>query len=173
MNVIRHTFVGLRCLTETKIQILCDHVDHTRFQIVEMGCQMLPAHIVGPTMFVNLTPALSVRQTHDTKYITKIMSIQKESLSGKTNKRDPPFSVCIRNGFEKVMVLCMTLGCFRIILAFTRSFFISIKVNILPASVDFIAINIFVQCEHNFGYLLLLCHESLETIVFILSSMNL
>ena len=38
-----------------------DHVDHTRFHIVEMGCQMvqlLSAHIVGPTMCVNLTPAL-------------------------------------------------------------------------------------------------------------------
>ena len=61
MNVITHTFVGLKCLTETKIQILCDHVDHTRFHIVEMGCQMvqlLSAHIVGPTMFVNLTPAI-------------------------------------------------------------------------------------------------------------------
>ena len=61
MNVITHTFVGLKCLTETKIPILCDHVDHTRFHIVEMGCQMvqlLSAHIVGPTMFVNLTPAL-------------------------------------------------------------------------------------------------------------------
>ena len=61
VNVITHTFVGLKCLTETKIQILCDHVDHTRFHIVEMGCQMvqlLSAHIVGPTMFVNLTPAL-------------------------------------------------------------------------------------------------------------------
>ena len=60
MSVITHTFVGLKCLTETKIQILCDHVDHTRFHIVEMGCQMvqlLSAHIVGPTMFVNLTPA--------------------------------------------------------------------------------------------------------------------
>ena len=47
-------------MTETKIQILYDHVDHTRFHIVEMGCQMvqlLSAHIVGPTMFVNLTPA--------------------------------------------------------------------------------------------------------------------
>ena len=46
----------------TKIQILCDHVDHTHFHIVEMGCQMvqlLSAHIVGPTMFVNLTPALA------------------------------------------------------------------------------------------------------------------
>ena len=61
MNVITHTFVGPKCLTETKIQILYDHVDHTRFDIVEMGCQMvqlLSAYIVGPTMFVNLTPAL-------------------------------------------------------------------------------------------------------------------
>ena len=61
MNIITHTFVGLKCLTETKIQILCDHVDHTRFHIVEMGRQMvqlLSAHIVGPTLFVNLTPAL-------------------------------------------------------------------------------------------------------------------
>ena len=61
VNFITHTFVGLKCLTETKIQILCDHVDHTRFHIVEMGCQMvqlLSAHIAGPTMFVNLTPAL-------------------------------------------------------------------------------------------------------------------
>ena len=52
MNVITHTFVGLKCLTETKIQILCDHVDHTRFHIVEMGCQMvqrLSAHIVSET----------------------------------------------------------------------------------------------------------------------------
>ena len=60
-----HTFVGLKCLTETKIQILCDHVNHTRFHIVEMGCQMvqlLSAHIVGPTMFVSLTPAL--RESH-------------------------------------------------------------------------------------------------------------
>ena len=61
MNVITNAFVGLKCLTETKIQILYDHVDHTRFHIVEMGCQMvqlLSAYIVGPTMFVNLTPAL-------------------------------------------------------------------------------------------------------------------
>ena len=60
MNVITYTFVGLKCLTETKIQILCDHVDHTHFHIVEMGCQMvqlLSAHIVEPTMSVNLTPA--------------------------------------------------------------------------------------------------------------------
>ena len=62
MNVITHTFVGLKCLTETKIQILCDHVSHTRLHnTVEMGCQMvqlLSAHIVGPTMCVNLTSAL-------------------------------------------------------------------------------------------------------------------
>ena len=61
MNVITHTFVELKCLTETKIQILCDHVDHTRFHIVEMECQMvqlLSAHIVRPTLFVNLVPAL-------------------------------------------------------------------------------------------------------------------
>ena len=60
VNVITHTFVGLKCLTETKIQILCDHVNHTRFHIVEMLCQMvqlLSAHIAGPTIFVNLTPA--------------------------------------------------------------------------------------------------------------------
>ena len=53
-------FVGLKCLTETKIQILYDHVDYTRFHIVEMGCQMvqhLSAYIVRPTMFVKLTPA--------------------------------------------------------------------------------------------------------------------
>ena len=59
MNVITHTFVGLKCLTETKIQILYDHVDHTRFHIAEMGCQMvqlLSAYIAGSTMFVNLTP---------------------------------------------------------------------------------------------------------------------
>ena len=50
---------GLKCLRETKIQILYDHADHTRFHIVEMGCQMvqlLPTYIVGPTMFVNFTP---------------------------------------------------------------------------------------------------------------------
>ena len=63
MNVITHTFVGLKCLTETKIQILCDHVSHTRLHTVEMGCQMvqlLSAHIVGPTMCVNLTLALII-----------------------------------------------------------------------------------------------------------------
>ena len=61
MNVITHTFVGLKCLTETKIQILRDHVSHTRLHTVEMGCQMvqlLSAHIVGPTMCVNLTLAI-------------------------------------------------------------------------------------------------------------------
>ena len=61
MNVMTNTFVGLKCLTETKIQILYDHVDHTRFHIVEMGCQivqLLSAYIVELTMFVNLTPAL-------------------------------------------------------------------------------------------------------------------
>ena len=41
MNVIANTFVGLKCLTETKIQILYDHVDHTRFHVVEMGCQIV------------------------------------------------------------------------------------------------------------------------------------
>ena len=41
VNVITYTFFGLKCLTETKIQILCDHVDHTRFHIVEMGFQMV------------------------------------------------------------------------------------------------------------------------------------
>ena len=51
-------------LTETKIQILCDHVDHTCFHIVEMGSQMvqlLSAHIVGPTIFVPLTPAIAIQ----------------------------------------------------------------------------------------------------------------
>ena len=60
MNVITHTFDGLKCLTETKVWILCDHVDHTRFH-VEIGCQivqLLSVHIVGETMFVNLAPAL-------------------------------------------------------------------------------------------------------------------
>ena len=45
----------------TKIQLLYDHADHTRFHTVEMGCQMvqlLSADFVGPTMFVNLIPAL-------------------------------------------------------------------------------------------------------------------
>ena len=59
MNVIMNKFVGLKYLTETKIQILYDDVDHTRFHTVEMGCQMvelLSTYIVGPTMSVNLTP---------------------------------------------------------------------------------------------------------------------
>ena len=63
MNVITNTFVGLKCLTETKIRISYDHVDQTRFHIVEMGCQMvqlLSAYIVEPAVFVNLTPALGV-----------------------------------------------------------------------------------------------------------------
>ena len=58
--VITNKFDGPKCLTETKIQILYDHVDHTRFHIVEMGCQMvqlLPSNITGLTMFVNLIPA--------------------------------------------------------------------------------------------------------------------
>ena len=66
VNVITHTFVGLKCLTETKIQILCDHVDHTSFYIVEMGylmVQLLSAHIVGPTKFINLTTALGAGWT--------------------------------------------------------------------------------------------------------------
>ena len=45
-----NTLVGLKCLTETKIQILYDHVDYTRFHIVEMGYQMvqhLSAYNVG------------------------------------------------------------------------------------------------------------------------------
>ena len=48
------------CLTETKIHILYDRVDHTCFHVVEMGYQMvqlLSAYIVGPTTFVSLTPA--------------------------------------------------------------------------------------------------------------------
>ena len=62
VNHITNKFVGLKCLTETNIRILYDHVDHTHFHIVEMGCQMvhlLSTNIVRPTMIVNLTPALS------------------------------------------------------------------------------------------------------------------
>ena len=76
-----HTFIGLKCLTETKIQIWCDHVDHKRFHIGEMGCQMvqlLSAHIVGPTMFVNLTPALvytvQFSEEHIGKYACRLIS---------------------------------------------------------------------------------------------------
>ena len=50
-------------------------------------------------------------------------------------------------------------------IGFTRCLFISIKVNILKVSVDFYAIKIVVTCGRNFGYLLLLCHKPLETIV--------
>ena len=38
VNVITHTFVGVNCLTETKIQILCYNVNHTHFHIAEIGC---------------------------------------------------------------------------------------------------------------------------------------
>ena len=61
VNVITNKVVGLKCLTETKIQILYDHVNQICFHIVEIGCQMvqlLSACIVGRIMFVNLTPAL-------------------------------------------------------------------------------------------------------------------
>ena len=50
VNVIPLTFVELKCLTETKIQILYDRVDQTRFHIVKVGCQMvqlLSAYNVG------------------------------------------------------------------------------------------------------------------------------
>ena len=70
MNVITHTFVGLKCLTETKIQILCDHVSHTRLHTVEIGCkmvQLLSAHIVGPTMCVNLALAKDKTKTQMTQ----------------------------------------------------------------------------------------------------------
>ena len=53
MNVITNKFIGLKWFTKTKMQILYDHVDQTRFHNVEMGCQMvqlLSAYIVGPTM---------------------------------------------------------------------------------------------------------------------------
>ena len=73
MSVITHTFVGLKCLTETKIQILCDHVSHTRLHTVEMGCQivqLLSAHIVGPTMCVNLTLAVFPNQVSKKSFHT-------------------------------------------------------------------------------------------------------
>ena len=78
VNIITHTFVGLKCLTETKLQILCDHVDHTRFHIVEMGCQMaqlLSAHIVRPTMCVNLTPALVTNFCSHEKFYQSVFSL--------------------------------------------------------------------------------------------------
>ena len=48
---------------------------------------------------------------------------------------------------------------------FTRRLFVSIRVNILKASLDFYAIKTFLTCKRNSGYLLL-CHKPLETIVF-------
>ena len=86
MNVITHTFVGRKCLTEIKIQILYDRVDHTRFHIVEMGCQMvqlLSAHIVGPTMFVNLTPTFGnkpYKNQAERFLISKVLLFEKISL---------------------------------------------------------------------------------------------
>ena len=62
MNVITNKSDGLKCLTEIKIQTLYDHVNHKRFNSVKMECQkiqlVLSTNIVGPTMFVYLTPAL-------------------------------------------------------------------------------------------------------------------
>ena len=61
VNVITYTFVGLKCLTETKIPILCDHVGHTRFHIDEMGCQMvqlLSAHISWTNNVREFDPSL-------------------------------------------------------------------------------------------------------------------
>ena len=48
-----------------------------------------------------------------------------------------------------------------------HNIFISIRINIQKAKyMDFYAINIFITYGCNSGYLLLLCHEPLETIVF-------
>ena len=66
VNIITNKFAALKCLTKTKIQILYDHVDRTHFHMVEMGCkiiQFLSADIVGPTMFVYLTPSPSLHST--------------------------------------------------------------------------------------------------------------
>ena len=41
MDVITNKIIGLKCLIETKIQLLYDHVDHTRFPTAEMGCQVV------------------------------------------------------------------------------------------------------------------------------------
>ena len=63
-------FVGLKCLTETKIQILSDHVDYTRFHIVEMGCQMvqyLLAHIAGTNNVCQFDPTLALANMKNTK----------------------------------------------------------------------------------------------------------
>ena len=81
LHVITHTFVGLKCLTETKIQILRDHVSHTRLHTVEMGCQMvqlLSAHIVGLTMCVNLTLAYSLFSIYVRSHVTFASAILME-----------------------------------------------------------------------------------------------
>ena len=60
VNITTNKFVILKCLTETKKQIFVWSCWSHTFHIVEMGCQMvllLSADNVGPTMFVNLTPA--------------------------------------------------------------------------------------------------------------------
>ena len=62
VNVTMNTFDGLKFLTETKIQMLYNHVDQTRFHIFEMGCQLLFVYIVGLTIFINFTSAVSVKQ---------------------------------------------------------------------------------------------------------------
>ena len=41
-----------------------------------------------------------------------------------------------------------------------------VKINILKSSVDFYAINIFITCESNFRYLILISHKSAGTVVF-------
>ena len=41
-----------------------------------------------------------------------------------------------------------------------------LKVSVVQSSVDFYAINIFITCESSFGYLTVICHKSVETIVF-------
>ena len=59
-NYLDLSFAGLKCSTETKMQILYDYVDHTPSHTVEIECQMvqlLSTYIVESTMFINLTPA--------------------------------------------------------------------------------------------------------------------
>ena len=51
--VITHTFVGLKCLTETKIQILCYHVDYTRFHIVDWDGMLNGSTFVSPHCWTN------------------------------------------------------------------------------------------------------------------------
>ena len=100
MNVITHTFVGLKCLTETKIQILCDHVDHTRFHIVEMGFQMvqlLSAHIVGPTIFRQLEPSLIITTTVFVSHCCSFFSL----LSGAVSMKD----MLITDDFVLIVVI--------------------------------------------------------------------